>query len=263
MKRNFLALLLMSAILLTSCSKDIPPSSELTANNTPSTPQTTMSKTDNTAYDYSDHTDSMESNYTTVLADTSAIKGGKPVIAQKEIPANWSWMTFRGFDVMDEIYDFDMRSCDISKEDLSVVKDINKLSFDTDTTWPQLLPDGFDPKKILEDNMNPGLGIRDLHEKGITGQGVSIAIIDQALLLEHEQYAENICFYERIHCNDKTAQMHGPAVSSIAVGKDIGVAPKAKLYYIATTYGHYTLTEFELDASIIADEILRVLEINK
>lgn len=252
MKCKVLSLLLVSIFLLTSCSKD-----------TPSTPQTTMSKTDNTAYDYSNHTDSMESYYTTVLADTSAIKGGKPVITQKEIPANWNRMTFQGFDVKDEAFGYDIRSCDISKEDLSVVKDMNQLSFDTDTIWPEQLPDGFYPKKILDDNMNPGLGIRDLHEKGITGQGVSIAIIDQALLLEHEQYADNICFYERIHCGDNTAQMHGPAVSSIAVGKDIGVAPKAKLYYIASTFGHLTSTDFEFDASIIADDILRVLEINK
>ena len=33
---------------------------------------------------------------------------------------------------------------------------------------------------------------------------------------------------------DPDAQMHGPAVSSIAVGKTVGVAPEADLYYIGS-----------------------------
>jgi hypothetical protein len=57
--------------------------------------------------------------------------------------------------------------------------------------------------------------------------------------------------------------MHGPAVASIAAGKDIGVAPKAKLYYIASTFGHFTETGYDFDASIMADAVLRILDINK
>jgi hypothetical protein len=102
-----------------------------------------------------------------------------------------------------------------------------------------------------------------LQESGIDGSGIGIAIIDQALLLDHEQYKDNLMLYEKIHCSDQQAQMHGPAVASIAVGKTVGVAPGAKLYYIADTYGHYTDINFDFDASIIADCILRVLDINK
>jgi hypothetical protein len=57
--------------------------------------------------------------------------------------------------------------------------------------------------------------------------------------------------------------MHGPAVASIAVGKDIVVAPKAKLYYIASTFGHFTESGYEFDCSIMADAILRIVEINE
>ncbi len=252
MKRKAMSLLLVLSVFLASCSKG-----------TPLTPQPTMNQADYAVYDYSDHTDSRESAYKTVLADTSMIKKGKPVIAQKELPASWSWRKFEGFDVKNEVFAYDVRGCDISNEDLSVVEDINDLSFDTNTTWPDQLPEGFNPEKILEFNKNPGLGIRALHKKGITGKGVSIAIIDQALLLEHEQYKNNIKFYERIHCGDETTQMHGPAVASIAVGKDIGVAPKARLYYIASTFGHFTDTGYEFDASIMADAVLRILEVNK
>lgn len=253
MKQRIFVILMIIVIVLTSCNKK---EERLT-------PKPTMNEADYAAYDYSAHTDSREAVYKTVLADLSDIKKGKPVIALKELPANWSWMKFQGFETKDDVFGYDVRSSNISDADLSVVEDMNDLSFDTNTTWPKKLPEGFDPKKILEYNKNPGLGIRALHKKGITGKGVSIAIIDQGLLLEHEQYKDNIKLYERIHCADDTAQMHGPAVASIAVGKDIGVAPKANLYYIASTFGHFTETGYEFDCSIMADAILRILEVNE
>ena len=252
MKRRILASLLVLVIFLASCSKDAP-----------LTQQPSTNEADYAPYNYSDHTDPKEQIYTTILADTSAIKVGKAVIAKKETPADWSWVKFQGFNVKDKSFGYDVRSCDIFTEDLSLIKDINDLSFDTDTIWPRQLPKGFDPKKVLDYNKNPGLGIHALHKKGITGKGVGIAIIDQGLLLDHQEYKKNLYLYERIHCSDETAQMHGPAVASIAVGQDIGVAPKAKLYYIASTFGHYSDSQDEFDASIMADTILRVLDINK
>ena len=253
MKRRIFAILMIFVIVLASCSKK----------GEPLTPKPTMNEADYSAYDYSDHTDSREAFYTTELADLSEIKKGNPMIARTEVPADWSWMKFQGFETKDDVFGYDVRGCDISDVDLSVVEDTNDLTFDSNTTWPEQLPEGFDPEKILEFNKNPGLGIRALHKKGITGKGVSIAIIDQGLLLEHEQYKDNIKLYERIHCGDESAQMHGPAVASIAVGKDIGVAPKADLYYIASTFGHFTESGYEFDCSIMADAILRIVEINE
>lgn len=213
--------------------------------------------------DYSNHTVSDECSYKTELADLSLLKQGKPAITTFEQSADWSWKTFNGFQTKDDTFGYDVRNCDISKEDLSIVKNLNDLTFDTNTVWPDTLPDGFDPNKILEYNKNPGLGIRELHKQGITGGGIGIAIIDQPLLLSHEQYKDNLMLYEKIHCIDNEASMHGPAVASIAVGKDIGVAPGAKLYFIANTFGHYTNNDFDFDASLLADCILRILEINK
>jgi hypothetical protein len=210
--------------------------------------------------DYSDHLDGRA--YQTVLADPSKLKEGNPVFALKENVANWSWIKFSGF-VKDDIWGYDVRSCDISKADFSKVDDFNYLSFNSETIWPEELPDGFDPEAILEYNKNPGLGIRELHDRGITGSSVGIAIIDQALLIDHEQYKDNLMYYERIHCTGDEAQMHGPAVASIAVGKTIGVAPDAKLYYIAETHGHFINSSLDYDYTILADSILRVIEINK
>ena len=61
-----------------------------------------------------------------------------------------------------------------------------------------------------------------------------MAIIDQTLLVDHDEYKDRLRTYEEIHWPAMTpALMHGPAVASIAVGKTVGVAPGADLYFIA------------------------------
>lgn len=112
---------------------------------------------------------------------------------------------------------------------------LESMPFDSRTKWPDsdMLPDGFDPVQLLEDGKNPGLGIRTLHKQGVDGRGVGIAIIDQPLLKEHIEYTDRIVRYEVIDVEGFPVQMHGPPVSSIAVGKTCGVAPGASLYYFA------------------------------
>lgn len=215
-----------------------------------------------TVQDYSNHMYPNEELYRTILGDPSRLSAGERIITVWEKAFDWSNRTFDGF-VYDENIGYDVRSCDMSEIGLSEISNYNDLAFDSNTVWPETLPEGFDPESLLVQNENPGLGIRALHDQGITGTGVGIAIIDQPLLLDHEQYKDNLMFYERMHCIGDTAEMHGPAVASIAVGQTIGVAPNAKLYYIATTYGHFNdVNGYEFDASIIADAVLRVLEIN-
>jgi len=112
---------------------------------------------------------------------------------------------------------------------------LETLPFDSQTKWPgpDKLPEGFNPVQLLEDGKNPGLGIRALHKQGIDGRGVGIAIIDQPLLKDHIEYADRIVQYEAIDIQGFPLQMHGPPVSSIAVGKTCGVAPGAAFYYFA------------------------------
>jgi len=77
------------------------------------------------------------------------------------------------------------------------------------------------------------LRVHSLHAQGITGRGVGIAIIDNPLLTDHQEYAERLRLYEEDNVpSEAQAHMHGPAVASIAVGKTVGVAPEADLYYI-------------------------------
>ncbi len=164
----------------------------------------------------------------------------------------------------DENMGLDLRGSDASSLDLAQERALLDLAtFDSATVWPEALPEDFFPERIMETGKNPGLGIRALHEKGITGEGVSIAIVDQALNPEHVEYADNLMNYELLHCSDQAAQMHGSAVTSIAVGKTCGVAPGADVYYIASTFGTYGFGSMKMDLNYMADSIDRVLEINK
>jgi serine protease AprX len=107
--------------------------------------------------------------------------------------------------------------------------------FDSRTQWPgkDKLPEDFDPARRLEEGEHPGLGIESLHKQGIDGRGIGIAIIDQPLLKEHEEYAGRLKQYEAIDVEGVPVKMHGAPVCSIAVGARCGVAPQATLYYYA------------------------------
>jgi len=112
---------------------------------------------------------------------------------------------------------------------------LQTIPFDSRTVWPESskLPTGFDPVQVLEQGKNPGLGVRALHSQGIDGRGVGIAIIDQPLAKDHPEYADRIVSFEAIEVSGVPPQMHGPGVTSIAVGKSCGVAPAANLHYYA------------------------------
>ena len=156
----------------------------------------------------------------------------------------------------------DLRFYDLSGTDLSNNYDELMLAiFSSHTMWPDNLPDGYSPEKIMEFGMNPGLGLRELHSRGITGQGVGVAVIDFNLLAGHEQYAERLRVYELYRTVNKTAVMHS-AVASIAVGKDMGVAPGATLYHIATMYGTYLPPFTLINYNNIVTSIERILEMN-
>jgi len=158
----------------------------------------------------------------------------------------------------------DLRGYDLENLDLSGEKDrlLNSI-FDSKTKWPEKLPEGFNPEEFLEFHKNPGLKIKKLHEKGITGKGVNIAFVDYALLVNHGEYYDRIKMYEEIHYEPEEAQMHAPAVASIAAGKNTGVAPEADLYFIGCENYNIVDNEMELDFTWIAKAIERIIEVNK
>jgi hypothetical protein len=160
----------------------------------------------------------------------------------------------------------DLRSCDLSALDLRGRRDdLLHADFDSRTGWPARLPEGFDVTRIMDLGKNPGLELRALHARGITGAGVGVGIIDQALLVEHVEYRKQLRLYEEIHwIEGSDAQMHGPAVASIAVGKDVGVAPGAELYYIAEWHARSSgAGGFEFELAPLARSIDRLVAISK
>lgn len=157
----------------------------------------------------------------------------------------------------DGLQEVSLKKLDLTKE-YDNFKDFN---FGSLTQWPgrEKLPAGFNPQKLLKDGKNPGLGIRALHEQGINGEGVGIAILDQALLLGHEEYTSRLIRYDSTEANWawwREPAMHGSPIVSIAVGKTCGVAPRAFVFYYAagSTSGK---------AQIQADWIEEIIKYNK
>ncbi|HEX2997026.1 MAG TPA: S8 family serine peptidase [Anaerolineales bacterium] len=169
----------------------------------------------------------------------------------------------------DDPWQVDLRSSDLTKLDLSKSKaDLFFANFDSQTKWPAAdkMPADFNWQKIMETGKDPGLGIRTLHDQGVTGKGIGIAIIDQPLLTEHQEYKDRLQLYEEINIlPDTPAQMHGAAVTSIAAGKTVGVAPDADLYYIGAWTGDWKpeTDDFTWNFAYYAQAVRRILEINR
>ena len=138
-------------------------------------------------------------------------------------------------------------NADLSQLDLTCAKGqelCDKINeYDDQTIWPNCLQD--EMANRLKIGQKSGLGISSVHQKGLTGKGVNIAIIDQSLFLEHPEYKDNVCYYKEFGFEefyqkfgffpgDGKSSYHGPAVASIAVGKNCGSAPDAELYFLAT-----------------------------
>ena len=163
-------------------------------------------------------------------------------------------------------FQVDLRGADLSDLDLrNAGANLAYADFDSRTVWPATaqLPAEFDPVHIADLGKNPGLGLRALHRQGITGRGVGVAIVDQQLLVEHVEYAKRLRWYEEIPGGfEVPAQMHGPGVASLAVGRTIGVAPEADLYYIGGA-GSGGLRSLFLFSHDYAQAVRRILQINE
>ncbi|MBU5227005.1 peptidase S8 [Clostridium senegalense] len=163
-------------------------------------------------------------------------------------------------------YQVDVRDKDLSGLDLT--NELNNLEhavFNTSTKWTKKLPNEYNPKKVLEYGKDPGLGLKSIHKKGINGENIGIAIIDKKLLKDHNEYKNNLQDYKEIHNLEMNLNMDGAAVASIAVGKNIGVAPKANLYYVATDWEDISSQSDGVQYNFIwlAESIDYIIEINK
>ena len=128
------------------------------------------------------------------------------------------------------------------------------MKFNESTNWTNATL----PKQLIEYGKTPPFGIRQLHDIGINGKGVNVAIIDQPLALHHPEYCKQIAAYKSFLPLDKEclSSYHGPAVTSLLVGNTIGVAPQAKVYYAA-------VPSWLRDAKYEVNALKWIMEINK
>lgn len=136
---------------------------------------------------------------------------------------------------LERIYGFQGK--DVSKKDLSQVSldAISNISFDKSTKWPEKakLPGGYDPNKWFDMGKDPGLNLSKIHERGITGKGISVAVIDKPIRSTHDEFKGKMNYY-KVGIPQTSPHFHGLACASILAGKTCGVANDAKLYYFAT-----------------------------
>ena len=135
---------------------------------------------------------------------------------------------------------------------------IMTLWFNGSAGWPAAYRDI--AAEVLELGKNPGLGIRALHEQGVIGEGVTVAIIDQNLVtaLDHPEYAGKIVEYFDTGTGqpESRGSMHGPAVASLLMGQTVGTAPGASLYFAAAP-------SWNADAQYFADGLDWIVEENE
>ena len=154
----------------------------------------------------------------------------------------------------------DVRNYDL----LEIGKNMITISFNEKTKFPSdrnkmPKPDDLQPEYIMEHGKNPGLGIRALHAQGITGKGVSVAVIDESLNLNHPEYKGKIVKYKDFsgQAEQTDISSQGPAVASLLAGENTGTAPDVKIYYAAVP----SWTAF--DAAYYAKALDWIVETNK
>jgi len=128
---------------------------------------------------------------------------------------------------------------DISQLDLkaqaNALEVLPFVQFNLNTTWPEKdkMPVGFDPLKLLTAAKNPGLGIAALHAQGITGKGIAIGVMDMPIYTKNLEVKDRIVKYKTFGQTEVKAGATACATLSALVGKTVGVAPEADVYYAA------------------------------
>ncbi len=150
---------------------------------------------------------------------------------------------------------------DLSEIDFSSIEGqqaLAELQYGTNTIFSKSIHTQMMEK--LEKGKDPGFNIRRMHTIGYTGKGITLAIIDQAQDLNNPEFKNRIIHTKDYASSDKPSY-HGPAVTSIAVGKTCGVAPEANLIYLST--GNQNSDELDDKALIDLLEYNRSLPENK
>lgn len=182
--------------------------------------------------------------------ESTVIQAGSPTADSK---------TYMEHPTSSEIHFYaDVRDMDLTNfQPIPDEKMIESLWFNKYTKWPDQVS-SHTAEDILEKGKNPGLGVKELHTQGITGEGITVAIIDQNLILDHPEFAGKIVKYFDTGSNrpEFEGSMHAPAVTSLLVGNEIGTAPGAKVYFTVAP-------SWTGDAKYFADALNWIIEENE
>lgn len=139
---------------------------------------------------------------------------------------------------------------DLSSYDLSIfnAQEFSRVPFSTYTKFPKQskMPKNFNPQQILSSGLNAlTQDIKNVHQSGINGQGVTIAILDSNNDFIHDEIIMDN-FTKVKELNEKNiSTWHGLVVTSMICGKHNGIAPKSNILYYPHTTDESGKTEQE------------------
>lgn len=131
---------------------------------------------------------------------------------------------------------------DYTFEDNIDYRIIRKVPFSTKTIFPEKNPFHYDDSVYHVDDK-----IKELHNNGIDGTGVNVAVIDFTFKTIPDELEESL--YSFKNCNDNAeVHFHGTIVSTQICGKNLGVAPKVKLWFYGTGQGKNNTVKDDIEA---------------
>lgn len=78
--------------------------------------------------------------------------------------------------------------------------------------------------------------VKEVHKLGIDGRGLNVAVIDFTFEIVPNELKECLVYFK--NCNENAeVHFHGTTVASQLCGKNLGVAPKANLWFYGTGQG--------------------------
>ena len=140
-----------------------------------------------------------------------------------------------GFDNWGVSY-LDLSKCDFSNLSLN---DLTHLSFSTSTIWSDKLPNGYNPNEILKNSIKVEENVKKLHEMGINGEGVTIAVIDSGFQAENHIEFKGANLVRATVCKKEDIEYHYHMENVLCklCGQNLGSAPKANVLYYETGNG--------------------------